>query len=146
MPYRAESVRWFGLGFTTVLIVLVAYAQFVLVRAIAYGLRAVPAAAIDAARGLGYTPRESLWRVELPLATPAILGGVRVAAIAMVAIATFAAYVGAGGLGTLIFEGLAFNQPQRVLAGSIACMALAVVVDAAFRLWERRATRYLAVR
>jgi osmoprotectant transport system permease protein len=140
----AVLVAWIGLGFTTVLIALVAYGQFVLVRNIAEGLRAVPAATIDAARGLGFSSGQSLWRVELPLALPTILGGLRIAAVSMIALATLAAYVGAGGLGVLIFEGLAFTQPQRTLAGSICAMALAIVVDTLFRLAERRATRYRA--
>jgi len=140
----AVLVSWIGLGFATVLIALVAYGQFVLVRNVAEGLRGVPAAAVDAARGLGLSPRQSLWRVELPLALPAMLGGLRIAAVSMIALATLAAYVGAGGLGVLIFEGLAFHQPQRTLAGSICAMALAILIDALFRLAEKRATRYRA--
>jgi osmoprotectant transport system permease protein len=140
----AVLVSWIGLGFATVLIALVAYGQFVLVRNVAEGLRGVPAATVDAARGLGLSSRQSLWRVELPLALPAMLGGLRIAAVSMIALATLAAYVGAGGLGVLIFEGLAFHQPQRTLAGSICAMALAVLIDALFRLAETRATRYRA--
>lgn len=138
----AVLVRWIGLGFATVLIALVAYGQFVLVRNIAEGLRGVPFATVDAARGLGLSSRQSLWQVELPLAFPTILGGLRIAAVSMIAIATLAAYVGAGGLGVLIFEGLAFHQQQRTIAGSLCAMALAVVIDALFRIAERRATRY----
>lgn len=138
----AVLVTWIGLGFTTVLIALVAYGQFVLVRNIAAGIRAVPPAAVDAARGLGFSSQQRLRQIELPLALPAILGGLRIAAVSMIAIATLAAYVGAGGLGTLIFEGLAFHQPQRILAGSVCAMLLAVVIDALFRLAEKRATRY----
>ncbi|MDQ2991740.1 MAG: ABC transporter permease [Candidatus Eremiobacteraeota bacterium] len=140
----AVLVTWIGLGFTTVLIALVAYGQFVLVRNIAAGLRAVPPAAIDAARGLGLSPQQRLVRIEFPLALPAILGGLRIAAVSMIAIATLAAYVGAGGLGTLIFEGLAFHQPERTLAGSLCAMLLAIVIDAGFRVAEKRATRYRA--
>jgi len=140
----AVLVTWIGLGFATVLIALVAYGQFVLVRNIAEGLRGVPAATVDAARGLGLSSRQSLWRVELPLALPSIIGGLRIAAVSMIALATLAAYVGAGGLGVLIFEGLAFQQPQRILAGSICAMALAIIIDSLFRLAEKRATRYRA--
>jgi len=104
----------------------------------------VPATTVDAARGLGLSPRQSLWSVELPLALPSIIGGLRIAAVSMIALATLAAYVGAGGLGVLIFEGLAFRQPQRILAGSICAMALAVIIDALFRFAEKRATRYRA--
>jgi osmoprotectant transport system permease protein len=140
----AVLVRWLGLGFSTALIALAAYGQFVLVRNIAIGLREIDPAQVDAARGIGLSRWQSLLRVELPLALPTILGGVRVASVSMIAIATLAAYVGAGGLGTLIFEGLAFKQPQRILAGSVCAMALAVCVDAIFRAIEKRSSRHLA--
>ncbi len=133
----AVLVRWIGLGFATSLVALVAYGQFVLVRNVAVGLRDVPRAQTDAALGVGLSPAQVLRRIELPLALPAIVAGIRIAAIAMIGIAALAAYVGAGGLGTLIFEGLAFKQPQRILVGSIGVMLLAVVVDAALRAVER---------
>lgn len=133
----AVLVRWLGLGFLTSLVALVAYGQFVLVRNVAVGLREVPRAQVDAALGVGLSPAQMLRRVELPLALPAIVAGIRIAAIAMIGIAALAAYVGAGGLGTLIFEGLDFKQPQRILVGSIGVMLLAVVVDAALRAVER---------
>lgn len=133
----ALLVRWIGLGFFTCLVALVAYGQFVLVRNVAVGLREVPRAQTDAALGVGFSPAQALRRVELPLALPAIVAGIRIAAIAMIGIAALAAYVGAGGLGTLIFEGLAFKQPQRILVGSVGVMLLAVAVDAALRAVER---------
>lgn len=133
----AVLVRWIGLGFLTSLVALVAYGQFVLVRNVAVGLREVPRAQTDAALGVGLSPAQVLRRVELPLALPAIVAGTRIAAIAMIGIAALAAYVGAGGLGTLIFEGLAFKQPQRILVGSVGVMLLAVAVDAALRAVER---------
>jgi osmoprotectant transport system permease protein len=137
----ALLVRWIGLGFTTAIIALAAYGQFVLVRNISVGLRGVPAAQVDAARGLGFSSRQSLLRVELPLALPTIVAGLRIAAVSMIAIATLAAYVGAGGLGTLIFEGLTFKQPARTLAGSVCAMLLAIAADAALRFAERRTVR-----
>jgi osmoprotectant transport system permease protein len=137
----ALLVQRIGLGFGSALIALVAYGQFVLVRNISVGLRGVPAAQVDAARGLGFSSLQSLLRVELPLALPTIVAGVRIAAVSMIAIATLAAYVGAGGLGTLIFEGLTFKQPGRILAGSLAAMALAVAADAVLRLVERASVR-----
>lgn len=137
----AVLVRWIGLGFVTSLVALIAYGQFVLVRNVAVGLRDVPRAQTDAAAGVGLSPAQVLRRVELPLAMPAIVAGIRIAAISMIGIAALAAYVGAGGLGTLIFEGLAFRQPQRILAGSVCVMLLAVVVDAALRMLEQRLSR-----
>lgn len=138
----ALLVRYAGLGFWTAVIVLVIYAQFVLVRNIAEALRGVPPPQVDAARGIGMSERQIFWRVEVPLALPVMLGGVRVAAVAMIAIATLAAYASAGGLGELIFEGLSRQYPTETLAGSIPAALLAIGIDAAFRGLESRATRY----
>lgn len=138
----ALLIRYLGLGFWTTEIVLVAYAQFVLVRNIAAALRGVPAAPVDAARGLGMTPVQQFWRVELPLATPVMLAGVRVAAVAMIALATLGAYAGSGGLGVLIFEGLDRQYPAQTLAGSIPAAFLAIVADTFLRALERAVTRY----
>lgn len=134
----AVLVRAIGLGFWTAAITLVIYAQFVLVRNVATGLRGVDAAQVDAARGLGMSDRQILLHVQFPQALPVIIGGVRIASVSMIAIATLAAYVGSQNLGTLIFEGLAFRQDARVLAGSLAAMALATLADAIFRAVERR--------
>ncbi len=133
----AVLVRYTGLGFWTAVIVLVVYAQFMLVRNIAQGLLGVDPAQVDAARGWGMSQSQRFWRVELPLALPIVLGGVRVATVSMIAIATLAAYVGAGGLGTFIFEGLSRQYPAETLAGSIPAALLAIAVDALFRAAER---------
>ncbi|MHB1549810.1 MAG: ABC transporter permease [Vulcanimicrobiaceae bacterium] len=142
----ALLVEYVGLGFWTAIATLVTYAQFILVRNVAAGLRGVPAAQVDAARALGMTAAQRFWRVELPLAFPVMLGGVRLATISMIAIATLAAYVDAGGLGTLIFEGLDRQYPAEALAGSIPAALLAVLADALFRALERRSTRHLTPR
>lgn len=138
----AVLVRYAGLGFWTAVIVLVVYAQFVLVRNFAEALRAVPAPQVDAARGIGMSAAQVFWRVECPLALPVMLGGLRVATVAMIAIATLAAYASAGGLGELIFEGLSRQYPAETLAGSIPAALLAIGIDAAFRGVESYATRY----
>lgn len=133
----ALLVQAVGLGPLPIFIALVAYAQFMLVRNIVAGLNAVDPAIRDAATGLGMSPAQALLRVELPLAFPVILAGVRVAAVAMVALATLGGYVGAGGLGTLIFTGLALHHTDEILAGSILASALAIAIDGALRLAER---------
>ncbi|MDQ6823821.1 MAG: ABC transporter permease [Candidatus Eremiobacteraeota bacterium] len=138
----ALLVRYAGLGYWTAVIVLVVYAQFVLVRNVAEALRGVPAAQLDAARGIGMSAAQIFWRVECPLALPVMIGGLRVATVAMIAIATLAAYASAGGLGELIFEGLSRQYPAETLAGSIPAALLAIAVDAAFRGVETRVTRY----
>lgn len=140
----AMLVRYFGLGAAPVVIVLAAYAQFILVRNIAAALRAVPAAQLDAARGIGMSAWQQFWRVELPLATPVMLGGLRLATVALIAIAMLGGYVGAGGLGNEIFLGLQRRYSEQVLAGSIPAALLAIAADAMFRGLERLATRRIS--
>jgi len=137
----AVLVRWLGIGYWPVFVALVAYAQFMLARNIVAGINGVDPAQVDAARGLGMSSFEILRRVELPQALPVMLGGVRVAAIAMIAIATLAGYVGGGGLGVLIFTGLALHNNAMIVAGSISAALLAIAVDGALRTVESVARR-----
>jgi osmoprotectant transport system permease protein len=137
----AILVAIFGLGTPTAIVALVAYAQMLLVRNIAEGLQGVSPAAVDAARGLGFTPLARLLRVELPLALPAIVAGVRIATVSLISIATVAAWIDAGGLGTLIFEGLHQDDPPKIIAGSLAAVLLAVIADVALRAVERASVR-----
>ncbi|HTX59739.1 MAG TPA: ABC transporter permease [Verrucomicrobiae bacterium] len=133
----AVFVQLFGLGNGAIFVALVVYAQFMLARNVAAGIRGVDAAQVDAARGLGMSPALVLARVELPLALPVIVGGIRVAAVASIAIATLAGYVGGGGLGVLIFTGLTLHNDAMIVAGSVAASLLAVAADALLRLAER---------
>jgi osmoprotectant transport system permease protein len=133
----AVLVQAVGLGFAPVFVALVVYAQFMLARNVAAGINGVDRAQVDAACGLGMSPAQVLLRVEFPQALPVLLGGVRIAAIAMIAIATLGGYVGGVGLGVLIFNGLTLHQTQMILAGSVAVSALAITVDASLRLAER---------
>lgn len=127
----------FGLGLVTTEIALVAYAQMILVRNIVAGLGAVPPALREAALGLGMSSTQTLVRVEFPLALPVIIGGVRLAAVATISIATLAGKIDAGGLGALLFAGLDNDDPGRIVAGSIAAAAVAIGVDALLRFVER---------
>jgi osmoprotectant transport system permease protein len=135
----AVFVEAFGLGFAPIFVALVLYAQFMLARNVAAGIAGVDPAQVDAARGLGMSPLGVLRRVELPQALPVLIGGVRIATISMIAIATLGGYVGGVGLGVLIFNGLTLHQPQMIVAGSVAASALAIAADALLRLMERRA-------
>jgi osmoprotectant transport system permease protein len=130
-------VPYFGLGLLTTEIALVAYAQMILVRNVTLGLRGVPPALVDAARGLGMTPWQAFWRVEIPQALPVIVGGVRLATVATVSIATLAGKIGAGGLGQLLFAGLDNDDVNRIVAGSLSAAALAIGADLALRALER---------
>jgi osmoprotectant transport system permease protein len=134
----AVLVVLFGLGVLPLFVALVAYAQFMLVRNVVAGLRGVDPAQVDAARGVGMSPMQMLLRIELPLALPVIAGGVRIASIAMIALATLGGYVGAGGLGTLIFTGLTLHHNDEIVAGSIAASLLAILVDLLIRLGQRK--------
>ena len=134
----AVLVQLFGLGFAPIFVALVAYAQFMLARNVVAGIDGVESAQVDAARGLGMSARQILMRVELPQALPVIVGGIRIAAIAMIAIATLGGYVGGSGLGVLIFNGLTLHQPEMIVAGSLAASALAVAADALLRGIERQ--------
>lgn len=131
----------FGLGLVTTEIALVAYAQLILVRSVTVGLQSVPAAMREAALGLGMTPWQAFWRVEVPQALPLILGGLRLAAVATISIATLAGKIDAGGLGTLLFAGLSNDDPNRIFAGSAAAALLAISADLAIRGVERAAAR-----
>jgi osmoprotectant transport system permease protein len=137
----AILVAIFGLGMPTAIVALVAYAQMILVRNVAEGLRGVSPAALDAADGLGFTPLGRLLRIELPLALPAIVGGVRIATVSLIGIATIAAWIDAGGLGTLVFEGLHQDDPNKIVAGSLGAVVLALAADAVLRGVERAADR-----
>jgi osmoprotectant transport system permease protein len=118
-----------GLGPTTVIVALVLYSLLAIVRNTVAGIDDVPPAALDAARGMGMTGSQRLLLVELPLALPVILAGVRVAAVAAVGIATVGALLGAGGLGRLIFEGISRMNTDRIIAGAVGASVLALVAD-----------------
>jgi len=133
----ALLVAVMGLGAPTAIVALVAYAQMILVRGVVAGLRGVDPALVDAARGLGFTARQTLLRVEFPAALPVVLGGVRVATVSLVALATVAAWINAGGLGVLLFEGIGTNNPQKIFAGALAAAVLAIAADLALRAAER---------
>jgi osmoprotectant transport system permease protein len=135
----ALVLPWLGLGFTSALVALVVLAcPPVLVNTdVAY--RGVDASAVEAARAMGMTSAQVLWRVETPLALPVVLTGLRVAAVEVVASATLATLIGAGGLGDIIVAGLELNEPAELLVGSLAAAALALVAAAAFAGCERLA-------
>lgn len=116
-----------GRGKTTAVIALVAYSLLIIFRNVITGLEEVPAEARDAGRGMGLTPRQLLWRVELPLALPAIMAGLRIAVTTTVGLTALVFLAGAGGLGGAIFADLQFRS-NVVVAGGL-CVLLAVVLD-----------------
>ena len=135
-----------SVGRTPAIIALVLYSLLVLIRNVVTGLDSVPPETKDAARGMGLTDRQILWRVELPLALPVIVAGMRIAIVTVIGIAVIGAYIGAGGLGDLIFDGITRDFPTMYIAGAVLATLLAVGSDLLFvgaeRLlspWARRA-------
>jgi osmoprotectant transport system permease protein len=133
-------IPFFGIGMRPAIIALVAYAQLVLVRNTVVGLSGIDPAILEAARGMGMNSLQRFWRVELPLALPLILAGVRLAAISIIGIGTIAAFINAGGLGALLFLGVSTGNRAQIVAGSIAIAVLAFGVNAILRMLEKRAT------
>lgn len=130
-----------GLSQSTVVVGLVMYALLIMVRATLTGLRQVPSEVIDAAGGMGYGRAQLLARVELPLALPSIMTGLRIATVSTVALVTVGAVVGHGGLGGLILIGFRnnFYKPQ-ILTATILCVLLALVCELALSLLSRTLT------
>jgi osmoprotectant transport system permease protein len=122
-----------GIGLAPAIIALVLYALLPVVRNTAAGLAGVDPAVIDAARGMGMTPRQALWRVELPLALPVLLAGLRIVVVQAIGLAVVAALIGAGGLGTFVFEGLGQYAVDLVLLGALPAVFLAFAADFVLR-------------
>ena len=123
------SIPGVAIGPSPVIIALVAYSLLILIRNTVAGLDSVPPETIDAARGMGLTDRQILFRVELPLALPIIVAGIRIATVTIIGIATIGAYINGGGLGTLIFDGIQRQFPTMIIAGAVLATALAIVAD-----------------
>jgi osmoprotectant transport system permease protein len=117
---------------------LTLYALLPIIRNTAAGITGVDPAVREAARGMGMTPRQILFQVELPLSLSTVLAGIRVATVLTIGVATIAAAVGAGGLGEFIFRGLAMVNNRLILAGAIPAAALALLADFLLSVLERR--------
>lgn len=135
-----------GLSVLTVEVALVGYTLLILFRNVLEGLRSAPPEVLEAARGMGYTRRQTLWRVELPLALPAIVAGLRVATVSTIAIATIAAFVIPEGLGKPIVNGLQQFFKTEIVAAGVLAIVLALVADALFVLAQRALTPWAYVR
>ena len=127
-----------GVGFTMAVVALVAYALLPILRNTMVGLQQVDRALIDAGRGMGMSARQVLLQIELPVAVPVMLAGIRVALILNVGVATLATYTNAGGLGSFIESGIVFNRMPILLTGSVLTIALALLVDWLAGLVERK--------
>ena len=126
----------FGIGNDNAICALFLYAILPVIQNTYTGLRSVPKSLIQAARGMGMTELQILLKVQLPLATPVIIAGVRVATVWVIGTATLASAIGGGGLGKLIFSGLASIRNEVILAGALPATFLALIADYALRRLE----------
>lgn len=129
----------FGLGIRPAIIALVAYAQLLLVRNWVVGLTNVDKSVIEAARGMGMNSWQRFYHVEFPLALPMLLAGMRLATLSSIGIGTIAAFINAGGLGVLLFQGVITSNYDKILTGSLAVSLLAISSNYLLRFFERRA-------
>ncbi len=130
-----------GIGIRTAIVALILYSLLPIVRNTVTGLKGIDPLIRDAAIVVGMTDRQRLLNVELPLALPSIFGGLRIAAVIAIGVATIGAAVGGGGLGTLIFRGVAMVDTTRILAGALPAAALALIADLLFGALERFSER-----
>jgi osmoprotectant transport system permease protein len=130
-----------GIGNRTAIVALVLYALLPILRNTYTGVVSVDPAVVEAGRGLGMTDWQRLRLVEIPLAFPMILAGVRIATVVSVGLATIAAAIGAGGLGNFIFRGLSMVDHRLILAGAIPAALLAVAADALLGYFEKIVVR-----
>jgi osmoprotectant transport system permease protein len=135
-----------GLTVTTVEVALVGYTLLILFRNILAGLRSAPPEVLEAARGMGLTGTQTLFRVELPLALPAIVAGLRVAVVSTIALATVAAFVVSEGLGVPILGALPLNFKTEIIAAGALAVGLAILADALLVLLQRLLTPWAYAR
>ncbi len=135
-----------GINRTSAEIALVSYTLLILFRNTLAGLQGVPAATKEAAAAMGLTPFQSLFRVELPLALPAIMAGVRIATVTIISLATVAAYIGVGGLGQPIFDAIQTGFKTEFIAAGVMAILLAIVVDLVLVVVQRAITPWSRAR
>jgi osmoprotectant transport system permease protein len=129
-----------GIGFTSAVVALVLYSLLVIIRNTAVGIDGVDENITEAARGMGMTPLGILLRVEVPLAMPIIFAGIRIATVSAISIATIAAFIGAGGIGELLFQGMSSQQNDKIIAGAFMASLMAMGAEILLRQVERGAS------
>src|SRR5664279_5338798 len=129
LAFLALLIPVVGLGKTNAIICMVAFSLMIMIRNVAIGIRQVPADVVDAARGMGMRGIEILTAIELPLAMPVIVAGLRIATVTVISVAVVAAYINAGGLGVLIFSGISNDFAPKIWVGALTACALAVAAD-----------------
>jgi osmoprotectant transport system permease protein len=151
--YTIPSIAFFfllipltGFGRDTAIIVLAAYTLQIIYRNTILGLNNVPESVKDAARGMGFTERQILWKVELPLAIPEIIAGLRVAVVSTIAIATLVVFIDAGGLGTQIYGSGNLTFPTSIVIAMAIVMTMALLFDLVLLTVQRLSTPWRRVR
>jgi len=134
----AFLIPFVGLGLKPAIIALVAYSQLILVRNVMVGFQSIDPSIIEAGKGMGLGSFRLFWKIEFPLALPVIIGGVRIATISIIGIATIAAWINAGGLGVILFEGLYQNHTPKMIWGTIFVSLLAIVSNQLLLGLEKR--------
>jgi osmoprotectant transport system permease protein len=127
-----------GVGKTTAIVALILYALLPILRNMVVGILGVDAGVRESAVAMGMTGGQILWGVELPLAFPTILAGIRIATVTTIGTATIAAAIGGGGLGTFVFRGIAMADTKTILAGAVPAALMAIAADEALGWIERR--------
>jgi osmoprotectant transport system permease protein len=131
----------FGLNVRSVIVAMVIYSQVILVRSLVVGLQSVQPSVLEAASGMGMNSWQRWWQIQVPLMLPIFLAGLRIAAVVAIAVATIGAKFGAGGLGTLLFEGIAqAGRFDKIWAGAIAVALLAFALNGLLLMLERIVT------
>ncbi len=138
MAMLGFMVPLFGIGFTTGVIALILYALLPVVRNTYTGIKEISPAVVESALGMGMSEWRVLTKIKIPLARPVIMAGIRTATVMVVGIAAIAAYVGAGGLGELIFQGISRSNEPMIIVGAIGVSIIALVFDFVLSWGERR--------
>ena len=132
-----------GLSATTVLIGLVSYTLLIITRNTVAGLAAVPADVVDSANGMGFSSHQMLWHVEVPLALPLTMAGVRIATVSTIGLVTVGSLIGRGGVGQFILEGLRTLFQTEIVLGAVLAVLLALAADGALLLLQRSLTPWV---
>ncbi|PKO04220.1 MAG: ABC transporter permease [Chloroflexi bacterium HGW-Chloroflexi-3] len=129
----------FGLGTRPAIVALTAYAQLLLIRNWLVGLTTIEPAVLEAARGMGLNGWQRFWQIEFPLALPMLLAGIRLVALSSIGIGTIAAFINAGGLGVLLFQGVITANYSKIFTGALAVTVLSFAANYFIRYLEQRA-------
>ncbi len=136
----AFSMPLFGIGYKPAVFALFLYALLPIIKNTLIGIRSTSPDVIKAATGMGMTKFQVMTKVEIPLAVPAIMGGVRIAAVTSIGLATIATLIGAGGLGAIIYRGISMNNKPMILTGALVSALLALIVDFLLGRLEKKLT------